>query len=373
MATYRKIADRLTFGVEIECTLPHAGPAAQFLRVGGRHSGIPCDRLPGQVAGKNWKCESDGSIMAGHGRYGVEFVSPVLSGVAGLQNLAATMATIRSWGARTNASCGFHVHVGWTSNSIADLRKVVAYTAQYEDAFYAAAGTRSRETGRMCKSIKGFERLPWNQGRIEDARYGPGKQLRLRGCEDRYMLLNLENLLMGNGKPTVEFRVFSGTVKTLKAITFVRLALAAFENALNYPRTPKWNVKARGTGAEAMAKLLWSLGWGRVASTGNADSWNASELEGEGLPTIAASMQELTRLAAKYDGVTSPADEVEADTLPEPTTAREARRVAAGEFGTQANADNLPPANPTAPAASQDDQVVLAMRELMGAEAEVRS
>jgi hypothetical protein len=60
-------ANDLTFGVEIETTIP-----AGACYVGGYHNGVQVPWLP-----EGWKAEHDGSIRASRGRVACEFVSPV--------------------------------------------------------------------------------------------------------------------------------------------------------------------------------------------------------------------------------------------------------------------------------------------------------
>ena len=70
----RLLADRLTYGIEIECCLPHG-----TLRIG--------EQVPGMPDG--WKSKHDGSIAAPAGHQGVEIVSPILSGPEGQLSIIA--------------------------------------------------------------------------------------------------------------------------------------------------------------------------------------------------------------------------------------------------------------------------------------------
>src|SRR5579864_9009460 len=95
--------NELTFGVEIETTIP-----AGVLRVGPHGAGYAIDQLPG------WKADRDPSIRVGaRGHEACEFVSPVYKGIEGLRKLLADLAVIKSLGAKVNASCGLHIHVGF--------------------------------------------------------------------------------------------------------------------------------------------------------------------------------------------------------------------------------------------------------------------
>ena len=93
-------ADDITFGVEIETTLP-----AGALAVGPHGRGCDIPQLPG------WKADRDPSIRAGAGHEACEFVSPVFKGSEGLKQLLRDLATIRALGAR----------VGWRPRRARDV------------------------------------------------------------------------------------------------------------------------------------------------------------------------------------------------------------------------------------------------------------
>lgn len=108
------IAKDITFGVEIETIVP----MASGIRVGGRHAGLPL-RVFLQPNGDfafhtgGWKAERDGSIRADVYRFmGVEFVSPILGGDAGVANLCASVEDLLRMGAQVNSSCGLHITIG---------------------------------------------------------------------------------------------------------------------------------------------------------------------------------------------------------------------------------------------------------------------
>jgi hypothetical protein len=283
--------------------------------------------LPGQTHGTFWKAEFDGSVSGGGGQ-GIEFVSPVLHGVEGLQNIVKTIEVLVSKGARVNMTCGFHVHVGWgASKRTKDLQKLVHLTAQFQDALYAASGTHRRETNHYCKPIKeSFKALNYQAARA--SRRAPGLRYdnpyrNLGGAaSDRYHVLNLSNLMTGE-KPTVEFRVFSGTVNPVKAVSYVRLCVALVEAAERYSMTPQWDAKIRN-GRDAVRAFGVSMGWtpGKIrTNTLAAGKPIVGALEHADLPTLERSLTELNRLASKYDGVRAdnPADAVHEEDVPPAT------------------------------------------------------
>lgn len=284
----------LTFGVEIECTIP----ADANVMVGGYHGGLQVPELPA-----GWKAERDGSIQFGSGRKAVEIVSPVLKGADGIRQVMFVLNWLRSIGAAVNRSTGFHVHVGFDARRTAELGRVVALVARHEPGLFAVTGTKSRERGHYCKPIK------------ENAEYTQTyKDKRAKRIPtDRYCSLNLRNLAMGT-KPTVEFRLFAGTLNDTKAIGYVRLCLGLVEKALNTKRTAAWDlaknaneaVKFANTGAGRFAtiKLVYGLGWkkGETAT-------EFGRLEGEGFPSTDEIVKEFYRLANKYDGNLEPAND----------------------------------------------------------------
>ena len=279
--------NELTFGVELETTLPQGA-----CPVGGYHSGVQVPQLP-----PGWKAERDGSIQAGAGYMAAEIVSPVLKGADGLRQLKAVCEWLQSVGAKVNRSTGFHVHVGFDANDQGGLHRLVSLVANFEKALYAATGTHSREQGHYCRGIQ------------EDGRFVHVFNRRQTGdvgrCSDRYHVLNVSNLL-GSRKPTVEFRVFAGTTNATKAIGYVRLCLGMVEKALSMKKLPKWLAKTpvetspihrAGEGQTALTRLFYALGW-----TKGREDRPYGDVQAEGLPGIEAVKKELMRLARKYDG-----------------------------------------------------------------------
>lgn len=275
-------AEMLTFGVEIECTVPNGTP----ITLGGYHHGVQVAWLP-----EGWTAQRDGSIGAGRTQVGVEIVSPVLRGGAGLRQVAVVCDELRRRGARVNASCGFHVHVGLPETTDEQIGRVVRIVARHEAALYAVTGTHSREEGMYCRKIK--------DAREYAAKYRDGAEGR---PYSRYFLLNLQPILDGD-RPAVEFRVFSGTVKAVKAVAFVRLALGLVHRGLAMGRPAGWDsarkpLSGKGAGqaaVELLVREVWAVGRpkDRCPVYGVED--------GDGYATLAECLAECRRLAAKYD------------------------------------------------------------------------
>jgi Putative amidoligase enzyme len=280
----------LTFGCEIECTIPSANLVARGWRVGGYHNGA---LIPGT---DGWQATSDGSIHANHyERQGVEVVSPILRGAEGIASVQRMAATLAEVGAKVNVSCGFHVHVGWTGNA-RQLRRLIHLVAHHEKALFASTGTHNREGNSYCNSIKiDYRSAAQRSGSCTDMAVAAGS---------RYHVLNLQNLRGGRG--TVEFRVFAGTTNPTKMAAYIQLCLGLVQRALESSETKSWDapVSAKvarenlGEGQAAVRHLLGNLGW-----YVNGNKRRLGLLVPELLPAM---VTELRRLSAQYDGRVAP-------------------------------------------------------------------
>jgi hypothetical protein len=273
-------ANDLTFGIEIETTMPIGSTP-----VGGHGCGVQVPWLP-----QGWLADRDPSIQVdAAGRMACEFVSPVLKGAAGLKQLLGAVAEIKAHGGKVNASCGIHVHVGFDRNDTVTLEKLVTLVANHEKAIFASTGTKSRETGRWCHSVKRY-------GNAESARQGAGNQ--------RYHVLNLTNITTGR-KPTVEFRAFSSSLNTIKIVGYIRMCIGLVELAHNTKRVTKWNAKTPvetspihrgGEGATEINRLFYKLGW-----TKGRTNYVAGNVTCDGAATVEQVKNKFNELAKKYD------------------------------------------------------------------------
>jgi len=272
------IANDITFGIEIETTIP-----AGAIRVGSYHGTLQAAGLPA-----GWLAKSDCSIRATPGRTGCEFVSPVLKGAEGVKSVMEAVAAINELGGRVNASCGIHVHVGF-AGSDKQLKQLVTLVANMEKAIYAATGTKRRENGNWCRSVQ---------------QHGNADNADRAASNLRYHVLNLTNLRAGR-RPAVEFRAFSASLNIVKILGYVRMCIGIVERAAAATRSTNWRAKptkstspvARGgEGQTALCRLFYALGWikGRAKQV-------YGDVTCEGAPTNKEIKKELMRLAKKYD------------------------------------------------------------------------
>lgn len=276
----------IRFAVEIETHMP----------VGS------CDRGPHghgrQIAWlpPGWLGDADPSIVPpSNARMGVEFVSPILDGADGVEQVRQVVAEIRSRGGQVNLSCGLHVHVDFDKSDRNAVRRLTRLVANHEKALFAVTGTVSRERGQgsrygtnWCKSIK---------------QYGTaGRAIRV-ASRDRYHLLNLATT-----KPTVEFRVFGASLNAIKIAAWARLCVGLVERSLapNAGSAP-WNNKAKagglngtsGVGEKEVARLMFVLGW--TYNGFGTRKWGRQAFGALGAGDLKPSIDECLRLARKYD------------------------------------------------------------------------
>lgn len=274
-------ASDMTFGVEIETTMPIGS-----VRVGGHGSGIQVSWLPA-----GWLADRDPSIIYDAAtQVQCEFVSPVLKGADGLRQLCEVVREIKRRGGKVNDSCGIHVHVGFDKDNTKAVDRLLSLVANHEKAIYAVTGTKNRERGAgsrrgtcWCKSVRRFG----SAVRARQSWDGP--------AGDRYHVVNLTS-----DKPTVEFRAFSGSLNPVKISGYVRLCVGLTQKALVAKRACRFASRSttyregRGEGQAEVTRLFYDLKWWNTDGT-------VGSIEGEGVPTLAASKKILRAMAKQYD------------------------------------------------------------------------
>lgn len=276
-------ANEMTLGIEIETIAPDSA-VRDGLRIGGYHHGIQVPYLP-----VGWTAERDVSIDARCGGHACEVVSPILCGPQGLAQVLEVLRTLEAKGHRVNHSCGLHVHIGWKRDwPVEALARLVTIVAYAERGLYAITGTKRRERCRYCGGVR---------------KYGDGKTAKPILDENRYHALNLTNLANGR-RETVEFRVFSGSLKATKVLGWIQVCLGLIERALVNKRMPRWNPaplkggwKKAGPGQSEAERLMGYLAWGAGYARlhGRQFGWICDLIPQDEVK------REFRRLAAKYD------------------------------------------------------------------------
>ena len=255
-----------TFGVEIETTIPC--DEADQMDIGDYHNGEPVYGAP-RFNDYRWLAEHDSSIRSStYSRTGVEFVSPVLVGNEGVENVLEFAKWLQSIGARVNASCGLHIHIGIdsvlgrgasTAKIVTFLTKVAHLSYRWQDALFAQTGTR-RDRNHYCERIGDNSR--WVLNVQEEQRKPVADKCRHNthlNALPRYAPVNLQNM---NGKGTIEFRAFAGTLNKYKLMHHLWSVFAIVHNAkrnlnsTNY----RWQQKSPGNGQDSLKWFYHHLG-----------------------------------------------------------------------------------------------------------------
>ena len=278
-------ADTLTFGIEIETTVPNTTVNREHMTIGNYHHGVQVPYLP-----QGWTAERDSSLRTPIGHTACEIVSPILKGDEGIRQVIEVLRILNEKGHNVNDTCGVHVHVyfnpTWPADKLAKLISIVSYL---EQGIYATTGTKKRERGTYCKGLR---------------KYGDQPKAKKEMDASRYHLLNITNLVR-NIRPTVEFRAFSGSLNATKIVGWIQICLGIVERAVESKRIPTWQPKPvtggwakDGVGQSEVERLLGFLKWGngyRRVNGGKQYGWVSDAISQDDVK------KELRRLAKKYD------------------------------------------------------------------------
>lgn len=265
-------AETITFGVELETTLPDNSG----IEVGLYHNGsvVRCGRdattgamVPApQFHGAHWRAERDSSIRPRPGRTACEFVSPILHGSHGVEHLVAFMEWARGIGANVNASCGCHITIGVASvigtndpQAMSEFARKLAHIARWHAmSLYGQTGT-GRHLNSYCHTlddqvgqlVRRMQRTSNPQRKVNAAnRCGRG-------------MVNFKKLFSHG---LIEFRVFAGTLNSRKLMHHLATVLGICRRAAEVRCLGRFAKNARQakrttTAVEAL-QFLWDyLGW----------------------------------------------------------------------------------------------------------------
>ena len=190
---------------------------------------------------RKWKVMRDASIRTVRNdnsrcaldRYSVEVVTPPLNydDIETFQNI---IRKLREAGAKTNSSCGIHIHIDGANHTPASLRKMVNFMVARQDLIYEALNIGARG-GQWCKKLspqllnemKKDKNLSTNSA--EHIWYSRANDNYSGGIDHshynstRYHGVNLHAYF---SKGTVEFRLFNSTLHAGKIKAYIQFCLA---------------------------------------------------------------------------------------------------------------------------------------------------
>jgi len=179
-----------------------------------------------------WKVVTDGSVNGtGTGQGGLELVSPILQGEAGLAQASLAVSTLLAAGGRVDRTCGLHVHVGMNGLNGADIMKVLdLYSANQGHINTIIA--RSRQTNSYCPPLNLASGSRYNS---YDAVRRATTVADLRAVTTNFHRYSVVNLTAYAKYGTIEFRQHQGTLNGEKVASWVKLLLALIEKATTMP------------------------------------------------------------------------------------------------------------------------------------------
>lgn len=235
------------FGVEVEMTgitrEKAATIVAEILGTTASRPDSTCyqTRIIADQAARKWKVMRDGSISSIQSdnsnspidEYKVELVTPPLN-YTDIELLQNIIRKLRENGARTNTSCGIHVHVDGANHTPNSLKRLINFMVARQDLIYEALEIKSRGerwcqklSANLLKEMKSCTELSRNDA--ERIWYSPANDGYISGIDHqhynptRYHGVNLHSYF-SNG--TVEFRLFNSTLHAGKIKAYIQFCLA---------------------------------------------------------------------------------------------------------------------------------------------------
>jgi hypothetical protein len=246
-----------TYGVEIECYLPEGSTAADAAaainaRLGA--TGRCAAESYNHLTRDHWKIVPDGSL--GDYARGIEVVSPVLRGEAGLEALSRVMDALEDFGCTVSRRCGLHVHVGVGPRRTDFFRRLLKAYAHFEPVIDSLMPPSRRASANLyCRSVTHIAFTAIDAAVSLSALIG----LMSARAEARYHKLNLA---AHRRYGTVEFRQHSGTLDATKARNWTLLCLRLVD-AIIQGRDPRAAAVAPGqinrAPADSKARLVGDL------------------------------------------------------------------------------------------------------------------
>lgn len=248
-----------TFGIEIEMTGITREKAAKIIEdeIGGEITRLNDSYDTKEIKGQDerkWKIVSDSSIRKENARgkttngdYSVEVVSPILT-ETDIDLVQRIARKLRAGGAKTNDSCGIHIHLDGSNHTVQSIKNFIQIIASKNDLLYKALQI---EEGRMRYCKKMDERLvnnikkkrPRTMQQIKDIWYNERNAgYHAHYHESRYHLLNLHSFFTENH--TIELRGFNSTLHAGKIKAYILLALAMNNQALTQRKASNKKVQA---------------------------------------------------------------------------------------------------------------------------------
>jgi hypothetical protein len=183
-----------------------------------------------------WKIVTDGSISGANGN---EIVSPVLSGLDGIEQIKKVCIGLNRANAKINNSCGFHVHFGAMDFNLDNFKNLLTSYTHLESKFdEIQPASRRANNNTYCKNISSIART---------------KEMAITKIKSATSISNLRTSVFNGGRyfklnvqsferhGTVEFRQHSGTTTFSKIKNWILICGRLVEYAKQNGVTNNFN------------------------------------------------------------------------------------------------------------------------------------
>lgn len=235
------------YGVEVEMTGITREKAAKIVaEVLGTTPSRPDStcyhtRIIADCAARKWRIMRDSSISPKRNdgthndldEYRVEFVTPPLE-YKDIELLQSIIRKFRESGAKTDSSCGIHIHIDGANHNPQSLCRLVDFMTSRQDLIYEALEIGNRESNwcrklnsNLLKAMK--ENRELTKETAEEIWYSSANDGYCSGINHehynhtRYHGVNLHSYFT---KGTVEFRLFNSTLHAGKIKAYIQFCLA---------------------------------------------------------------------------------------------------------------------------------------------------
>lgn len=180
-----------------------------------------------------WKVVTDGSV-----RDGFELVSPILSGVEGLQEVEKVVKTLAEAGVIVDTRCGLHVHVDARDMTADSIYYAVKRYAENESTIDSFVKADRRSNCFACTMIPVERYL--REAREERIFISAGILCNIAESQfNRYLKLNLCSYARHG---TLEFRQHHGSMNSDEVVNWIVFCVTFIENCNSVqPNVGWWN------------------------------------------------------------------------------------------------------------------------------------
>ena len=290
-----------TYGIEIELISPRSiddlrQELSTIVSVMGGPSYTHTD------SENQWKVVTDASVhpLSGHAGFGMEVVSPILSGHAGLIAIRRVCERLRRYGCKVNRTCGLHVNFDARELSIDAIKLAMYRYFIHEDEINTFIQPDRRLENSFCLSMREvIRRLQYIHEKEDFMRLNISRYHRLQ-CSSSWVRHNC-----------VEFRQHGGSIDAEKIINWIMFCdafLNRSEELANNNATPSENStstvttttqRQRRTHSDGHIPAQWvrllrhiNMSWQSITNLQFALAPHGEQLDRGGIATIVCHLRQ---------------------------------------------------------------------------------